>query len=156
MKRISVWCLLVLSTIFEAAAQHYQTFSPGQLWKDNKGVHINAHGGGMLIHKKTYYWFGEHKIEGKIGNTAQVGVHCYSSKDLYNWKDEGIALQVSDDVKSDIQKGCILERPKVIYNAQTKKFVMWFHLELKGAGYNSAKAGIAIADKVTGPLPFCP
>ena len=154
MKRISVWCLLVLSTIFEAAAQHYQTFSPGQLWKDNKGVHINAHGGGMLIHKKTYYWFGEHKIEGKIGNTAQVGVHCYSSKDLYKWKDEGIALQVSDDVKSDIQKGCILERPKVIYNAQTKKFVMWFHLELKGAGYNSAKAGIAIADKVTGPYRF--
>ena len=25
---------------------------------------------------------------------------------------------------SDIEKGCILERPKVIYNAKTKKYVM--------------------------------
>lgn len=129
-------------------------FEPGKLWKDNNGVHINAHGGGILIYENTYYWFGEHKVKGKIGNTAQVGVHCYSSKDLYNWTDEGIVLQVSSDVKSHIQKGCILERPKVIYNCKTKKFVMWFHLELKGEGYMSARAGIAIADKVTGPYTF--
>lgn len=135
-------------------AQQKDKFRPGQLWKDDKGVHINAHGGGMLIHKKTYYWFGEHKVTGEIGNTAQVGVHCYSSKDLYNWTDKGIALQVTDNAGSDIQKGCILERPKVIYNPKTKKFVMWFHLELKGEGYMSARAGIAVADKVTGPYRF--
>ena len=135
-------------------AQNIRNFTPGQIWKDTKGVHINAHGGGMLLHKNTYYWFGEHKVEGGIGNTAQVGVHCYSSKDLYNWVDEGIALQVSDDSISDIQRGCILERPKVIYNSRTKKFVMWFHLELKGKGYTSARAGIAVADKVTGPYTF--
>ena len=135
-------------------AQEINKFLPGQIWKDNKGTHINAHGGGILFCKNTYYWFGEHKIEGKAGNVAQVGVHCYSSKDLYSWKDEGIALQVSDDPQSDIQKGCILERPKVIYNRKTKKFVMWFHLELKGEGYMSARAGIAIADKVTGPYTF--
>lgn len=33
-------------------AQQKDKFRPGQLWKDDKGVHINAHGGGMLIHKK--------------------------------------------------------------------------------------------------------
>lgn len=47
-------------------------------------VHINAHGGGILRVGDTYYWFGEHKTEGSAGNLAQVGVHCYSSKDLYN------------------------------------------------------------------------
>ena len=151
--KVLVFCILLCS-VFSMKAQNYQCFSPGQLWKDNNGVHINAHGGGMLIYKKTYYWFGEHKIEGKTGNTAQVGVHCYSSKDLYNWTDEGIALQVDDDINSDIQKGCILERPKVIYNSKTKKFVMWFHVELKGNGYRSARAGIAIANKVTGPYRF--
>ena len=64
-----------------------------------------------------YYWFGEHKTEGTAGNNALVGVHCYSSKDLYNWKDEGVALSVvTDDSIHSIAKGCILERPKVIYN----------------------------------------
>jgi hypothetical protein len=102
-------------------------FVPGRLWRDNNAVHINAHGGGILFHQGTYYWFGEHKIRGKAGNKAHVGVRCYSSTDLYNWNDRGITLKVSDDPNSDIVKGCILERPKVIYNTATKKFVMWFH-----------------------------
>jgi beta-xylosidase len=42
----------------------------------------------------------------------------------------------------------------VIYNAKTKKFVMWFHLELKGQRYNAARSGVAVADKVTGPYTF--
>ena len=126
-------------------------FKPGELWPDNNGVHINAHGGGMLQQGDTYYWFGEHKTEGEGGNVAQVGVHCYSSKDLYNWKDEGIALSVSDDESSPIVKGCILERPKVIFNKKTGKYVMWFHLEPKGAGYAGARSGVAVSDKVAGP-----
>ena len=127
---------------------------PGARWPDNNGVHINCHGGGMLIHDRTFYWFGQHMIEGDAGNYAQVGVHVYSSKDLYDWKDEGIALRVSDDPKSDITKGCILERPKVIYNRKTGKFVMWFHLELKGKGYGAARSGVAVADQPTGPYRF--
>jgi hypothetical protein len=129
-------------------------FTPGSIWPDNKGVHINAHGGGFLYDKGTYYWYGEHKVEGGAGNRAMVGVHCYSSKDLYNWKDEGIALNVSSDTTSDIAKGCILERPKVIYNKKTKKYVMWFHLELLGQGYKAARAGVATSTKATGPYTF--
>ena len=149
--------LLVCSLLFgigTATAQSYDSFHPGELWKDNNGVHINAHGGGILLYKNTYYWFGEHKTEGRAGNKAHVGVHCYSSRDLYNWKDEGIALRVSDDPSSPIVRECILERPKVIYNKKTKKFVMWFHLEPKGAGYGGAMVGIAQADRVTGPYTF--
>ena len=71
----------------EESQKQYANFHPGKVWKDNNGVHINAHGGGMLYHEGTYYWFGEHKVEGRKGNKAQVGVHCYSSTDLYNWKD---------------------------------------------------------------------
>lgn len=129
-------------------------FYPGEIWPDDHGVHINAHGGGILLHDGTYYWFGEHKVAGKRGNTAQVGVHVYSSKDLYNWKDKGIALAVSDDPNSDIARGCILERPKVIFNQRTGKFVMWFHLELKHNGYKSARSGVAIADQPAGPYRF--
>ncbi len=129
-------------------------FTPGEIWPDNNGVHINAHGGGMLVHDGVVYWYGEHKIEGKAGNAAQVGVHVYSSRDLYNWRDEGIALTVSDDPDSDITKGCVLERPKVIYNQMTSKFVMWFHLELKGQGYHAARTAVAVSDSPVGPFEF--
>lgn len=134
--------------------QKYTSFKPGQLWMDNNGVYINAHGGGILYYNKYYYWYGEHKIAGDAGNSAQLGVHCYSSKDLYNWKDEGISLKVSDSDKHDLAKGCILERPKVIFNAKTNKFVMWFHLELKGKGYAAARSGVAVSDNATGPFTF--
>ena len=152
MRRIGLLLLLSLLTGTVAAAE--KAFRPGEVWPDNNGVHINCHGGGMLVHDNTFYWFGQHMIEGDAGNYAQVGMHVYSSKDLYNWKDEGIALRVSDDPKSDVAKGCILERPKVIHNHRTGKFVMWFHLETKGNGYGAARSGVAVADQPTGPYRF--
>ena len=130
-------------------------FEPGlDAWPDTNGVHINAHGGGVLFHEGVYYWFGEHKIAGRRGNSAQVGVHCYSSGDLYNWTDEGVALPVSEDRDSEIVAGCVIERPKVIYNAKTETFVMWFHLELRGRGYAAARTGLAVSDTVTGPYTY--
>jgi hypothetical protein len=137
-----------------ASTSYAREFRPGALWLDDKGVSINAHGGGILLHGGIYYWFGEHKVEGVAGNKAQVGVHIYSSTNLYSWKDEGIALAVSQDPSNEITQGCILERPKVIFNEKTKKFVMWFHLELKGNGYLAARSGVAIADTVTGPYQY--
>jgi Glycosyl hydrolases family 43 len=123
-------------------------------WLDESGVHINAHGGGLLLHEGVYYWYGEHKIEGEIGNTAQVGVHVYASHDLAHWRDAGVALAVSDDPRSDITRGCTLERPKVLYNALTHQFVMWFHLEFKGNGYLTARSGVAVSTSPTGPFSF--
>ena len=70
------------------------SFESGKIWLDTNGEHINAHGGGFLIHDNTYYWFGEHKLAGRIGYQAMVGVRVYSSKDLLNWKNEGVALSV--------------------------------------------------------------
>lgn len=142
-----------LAALHAAPAPRTQ-FLPDQPWPDNHGVHINAHGGGVLFHAGTYFWFGQHMVAGTAGNAAHVGVHVYSSTDLFNWKDEGIALKVSEDPESDIAKGCILERPKVIFNAATGKFVMWFHLELKSMGYKAARSGVAVADRPAGPYTF--
>jgi beta-galactosidase len=125
------------------------SFKPGAIWYDESREVINAHGGGILLVNKTYYWFGE-----KRGQHASEGVNVYSSKDLYSWKYEGVALSQSNDSQSDITVGCVMERPKVIYNPKTKKYVMWFHLELKGQGYKTARAGVAISDKVSGPYQF--
>jgi len=157
MKRL-IPLTLMFSVIFITGCsekKRYDSFFPGELWFDNNEIHINAHGGGILYDNGVYYWFGEHKIEGSAGNKAHVGVHCYSSKDLYNWKDEGVALAVMPEGSgSDIEKGCILERPKVIYNKKTNKYVMWFHLEIKTMGYMAARSGVAVSDKVTGPYVF--
>jgi beta-xylosidase len=81
-------------------------------------------------------------------------VHVYCSRDLYNWKDQGIALAVAQDTASEIAAGCILERPKVLFNEKTGKFVMWFHLECKGQGYGSSRSGVAVAEQVTGPYRY--
>ncbi len=129
-------------------------FRPGQLWPDTDGTPINAHGGGFLYSKGTYFWYGEFKTAGEGGYLANVGISVYSSRDLYHWKNEGIALKVSEDVNSPIVKGSIIERPKVLFNALTRNYVMWFHLELKGQGYNAALAGVATSRSPLGPFTF--
>ena len=125
----------------------------GGIWPDDHGVPINAHGGGILRDGGLFYWFGEHKVEGERGNAAWVGVHCYSSRDLLRWKDEGIALAVTKD-GGDIREGCVLERPKVVRCPKTGRYVMYFHLELPGSEYRSARVGIAVADAPAGPYAF--
>lgn len=131
------------------ADDEISSFKPGELWLDNNGEHINAHGGGILYDKGTYYWYGE-----KRGGRRSEGVNVYSSKDLYNWKAEGLALVPVQDTLSDISWGCIMERPKVLYNKETQKYVMWFHLELRGQGYDAARAAVATSDNATGPFKF--
>ena len=123
-----------------------------ELWRDTAGHVINAHGGGVMHDGEAYWWYGEHKVYGSAGNAAWVGVHAYRSTDLVNWDDRGIALKVSSDPTSEIGPGCIIERPKVIRNAKTGNYVMYFHLELKGQGYSAAKTGIALANRPEGPF----
>ena len=148
---ISLFLLALLPTQIVAKGAS-KKFYPGEIWKDNNGVHINAHGGGVINYNGTYYWFGEHKSD--TTSSAMVGVTCYSSKNLVDWTNRGVALAVSNDENSDIAKGCILERPKVVYNKKTKKFVMWFHLELKNHGYSAARYGVAVSDNAVGPYKY--
>jgi len=141
-----------LENYWNAEQKKPRTIRSGELWPDISGRHINAHGGGILKYGDTYYWFGEHKADHT--SDALVGVMCYASKDLLHWSNRGVALSVRDERGSDIERGCILERPKVIYNELTKKFCMWFHLELKGKGYDAARYGVAVADRPEGPYKF--
>jgi hypothetical protein len=150
MIKICATLVIILNTLLAFS----QTIIPGELWFDTDGKMINAHGGGILYYKNKYYWFGEFKGMGKEGAKAMDGVSCYSSKDLYSWKNEGLALKMVADTNSLLQPGCILERPKVIYNAKTKKFVMWFHHELKNKGYSAALTGLAVAYYPTGPFTY--
>ena len=83
-------------------AQSLERIPPGQEWPDRKGEHINAHGGGLLFHEGKYYWYGENRPA--RGFTTEVGVEVYSSSDLMNWEDEGVALAVSEEAGHDIER----------------------------------------------------
>ncbi|GAB2806807.1 glycoside hydrolase family 43 protein [Ferruginibacter profundus] len=151
----------------ETAVQNKQkprqaSFMPARIWNDNTGNVINAHGGCIIVHNGIYYWYGEIK-KGKTWKVPQSnwenyrvvagGVSCYSSKDLLNWKYEGIALASNKtDSSSDLYEGKVIERPKVIYNSKTKKFVMWLHVDTEN--YAAARSGVAVSDTPVGPFQY--
>lgn len=120
----------------------------GEVWPDSEGKHINCHGGGILKIGDTYYWYGENR---EI-NGPQLGVACYASTDLKNWENKGIVLKIDGERGSMLEKGSKIERPKVIHNPATGKYVMWFHHELPGKGYGAAFASCAVADDPLGPF----
>ena len=141
----------------------YTAITPGVEWLDTNNEKINAHGGGILYHEGIYYWYGECKSDSTYWNpnvpgwecyrTEAGGVNCYSSKDLLNWKYEGLVLQPEiSDTQSDLHPSKVLERPKVIYNDKTKKFVMWLHVD--SDDYNKAAAGVAVSDSPTGVFTY--
>lgn len=156
-----IYVLMLLAPLF-AGAQTKQPLVNGEQWLDTAGNPLNAHGAGMLYHDGKYYLYGEYK-KGKTilpewatwecYRTDVTGVSCYSSPDLENWTFEGIVLPaVPDDPDHDLHPSKVLERPKVVYNAKTGKFVMWAHVE--SADYSKAAAGVAISDSPTGPFTY--
>lgn len=121
-------------------------FRPGEVWRDVDGNSIQAHGGGILVFGNVYYWYGEDRTPDLYSAVA-----CYSSTNLATWKREGVALWRRDVPKFNGHR-TFVERPKVIYNGRTKKFVMWMHLDQDG--YRLSRAGIAISDAPAGPFTF--
>jgi len=153
---------ILLAVSFKNDSDKNKIF-PGEIWKDTDGNPINAHSGGILFHDGKYYWFGEIKK----GNTWRVeyiktwecyrcnagGVSCYSSENLSDWKYEGVALAPDiSNTSSDLHISKVLERPKVIYNARTRKFVMWLHVDSED--YSYARSGVAVSDKPEGPYVY--
>lgn len=157
-----ITCLLLLVATISQAAENSEPdarvaettgeqsrlnrFFPGKVWRDTNGKFIQAHGGVVFVRDDTYYWYGEDRTPAQ-----RTGVSCYSSKDLYNWKHEAVALPHSA-LPDDIRRITFIERPKVIYNARTGKYVMWMHLEQMG--YHFARAGIAVGESPAGPFTF--
>lgn len=130
----------------------------GTLWYDTDNNSIQAHGGMILLHEGIYYWYGENK-NGATSTAPSgdirvdfIGISCYSSTDCIQWKNEGIVLPASMDAAHDLYKTNVCERPKVLYNASTKKFVMWMHVDT--ADYIAARAGVAVSSSPTGPFTY--
>lgn len=129
-------------------SQKREWILPTELWPDQNGDHIQAHGGGIIHIGKTYYWYGEERRQGLDSNKRYVS--CYASKDLTNWTFKGDVLQLVDP--ENLGRHWVCERPKVFYNAKTKKYVMYLHLD--NSSYKLARVAIAVSDKPDGEYTY--
>ena len=89
-----------------------------------------------------YYWFGENR---NADNTFRA-VSVYRSTDLRTWEFRNNVLTPS--AAAELQ-GANIERPKVIYNASTGRYVMWMHKE-NGQNYSEARAAVASSATIDG------
>ncbi len=137
-------CLALLGALATAgpAQAAPQTITNGTQFTDTSGNPVHAHGGGVLKVGSYYYWFGENR---NADNTFRY-VDAYRSTDLKNWEFRNHVLTEATDPELATAN---IERPKVMYNASTGKFVMWMHKE-NGTDYSEARAAVAVSDTVDG------
>ena len=117
---------------------------------DTNGKRVQAHGGGVIVLDGTYYLYGENKEKSVEGAPIwHWGVRAYSSEDLVNWTDRGVIIPpVTDDEDSPLHPASQMDRPHILFNPRTKKFVCW----LKIVGRNNIQSfTIMQADEFFGP-----
>ena len=121
---------------------------PGEVWLDDRGKPIEAHGGGILRMGQEFFWFGEDRTE--TNDPHKKYVACYASTDLVHWhfRRQVLALENPENLGDK----AVLERPKVFFNQKTKKFVMYMHLD--DASYKLARVAVATSDTVDGTYQY--
>ncbi|MEU6917398.1 RICIN domain-containing protein [Streptomyces olindensis] len=152
MRRVWLLVLAALAALLPQAlltsTAHAATVSipNGTQFTDTTGAIVHAHGGGVIKVGSYYYWFGENRNE---DNSFRY-VSAYRSTDLKTWEfRRHVLTQASDPELASAN----IERPKVIYNAATGKFVMWMHKEL-ATDYTQARAAVAVSDTVDGDYDY--
>lgn len=149
--RIGIAFVVALGIFAPRAAAEMQTIRNNQFWKDTNGNFIYSQGGGAIKVGDTWYWYGVKyrgavtyaaNPTGKNGDIGFMGVTCYSSKDLVNWKDEGLALEPNQ------AGGGWFGRVGVVYNAKTRMYVL--------AGQGSSPSGAYGEYFATSPTPDGP
>jgi hypothetical protein len=63
-----------------------------------------------------------------------------------------VGALLSRTSSGDLGPNRVVERPKVVYNKATKKYVLWMHID--SSDYGEAKAGVATSDSVCGKFEY--
>ncbi|WP_030267186.1 RICIN domain-containing protein [Streptomyces sp. NRRL B-24484] len=119
------------------------TIPNGVQFTDTTGAVLHAHGGGVTKVGQYYYWFGENR---NADNTFKA-VSAYRSTDMKTWEFRNNVLTPASNPELATAN---IERPKVIYNATTHKYVMWMHKEVSATDYSQARAAVAVSDTIDG------
>ncbi|KAI5863627.1 carbohydrate-binding module family 35 protein [Durotheca rogersii] len=132
-----------LASLAEATLQ----IVPGATWTTSNNEHLQAHGPGVIKVDSTYYLIGEDKTNG----SAFQNVNCYSSQNLVEWTYEGALLSRTAEA-GDLGPNRVVERPKVVYNARTRQYVLYLHID--SSNYGEAKVGVATGTSVCGTYAY--
>merc|ERR1712216_753375 len=106
----------------------------GAIWNDTEGNPVHAHGAGLVLPEAhpagaggKYFMVGTSQKHNP--GWLSEGINMYSSYDLQHWHFEAMIFK-NTSITTPLSDGTQyrIERPKVIYNAKMKKFVMYFHL----------------------------
>ena len=126
--------------------------------KDTDGKPISCHDGGITAVGDTFYWYGMSYrgnptgLWGRRAAALQNGLNCYSSKNLVDWKYEGVCLQFP---KNGWLAQGTSHRPNVLACDKTGKYVLWFFcIGTTEPEYPAAMLAVAVADKPAGPFTF--
>ncbi len=140
-------CTTVAAT--RTARKSQRSIRPGEIWLDTAGKPIQAHAGAVIAVGKWFYWYGENKefTDGKQG-IESWGIRFYRSQDLYNWDDLGALIPPdTTDPRSPLNPKVFPERPHILFNPRTRKFVCWIKIRGGGPQFRT----VLVADRVTGP-----
>ena len=113
----------------------------------NTGSTVQAHGPGFIRVGDIWYMCGEDRAAGPSAPWTP-DVNLYSSVDLVNWKFERKIIQ-NGVTTPELGHGRFIERPKLLYNPKTGKYVVWCHYEQ--GNYGASEAACFECDSVNGP-----
>jgi hypothetical protein len=144
---LSIVLLMSAAAAFAQKSGKMDAIYSGTPWFDQNRNIVSAHGANILKEKDTFYLFGEAHTD---TSNAFTGFNCYSSKDLYNWKFESIALPLQKSGKLGPNR--VGERPKVMKCPKTGEFIMYMHADT--LTYKDQFVGYAVSKKIKGPYEF--
>ncbi|MBO7658121.1 MAG: family 43 glycosylhydrolase [Clostridia bacterium] len=130
--------------------KRYDSIRPGRVWLDTDGKRIQAHGGSIFYENGRYYWYGENKqFTDGVSKIWHWGVRMYESDDLYNWRDLGVIIPPRpDDPSSPLHPHSFMDRPHIIHNRRTGKYVCWLKIMQPDGSQTET---VLTADRLTGP-----
>ncbi len=139
--RIAGVLALLIGAAMPAIAQQ-QVVKNGSMLKATDGSDLQAHGAGVIKVGSYYYIMGENRKDDGHFNAVSM----YRSTDLATWEYRNDILKSTSATELNVSN---IERPKVIYNAATGKYVLWAHYE-NGQDYSQARVIVATSDTVDG------
>jgi hypothetical protein len=161
MSQITIACLLLcILVLLEGKVVNISNIEPR---KDTTGAIMDIHDGTLMYFEGLYYYFGASYgfckeppgdsgcAGGGIGSCGfqtNHNVSLYVSTDLATWQFRGHVFQVARDSPLEAVMFC----PKVIYNALTKLWVLWYNYITRDGGFASSYYAVATSAKPDGPF----
>ncbi|MDG9702546.1 RICIN domain-containing protein [Streptomyces sp. DH37] len=140
---IAVCVGLLPSAVVGQANAAPVTVTNGVQFTDSDGKVLHGHGGGMIRVGQYYYWFGENPHS----NNRFRYISVYRSTDLRTWEFRNNVLTQTSAAELDV---ATLWRPKVVYNARTKQYVLFMRKERREGDFSQGRVAIATSPRVDG------